>query len=186
MKMELTRTQAFDRLGQTAAKLSEQAAFHLSQILETLGIQQAVLTVAPGMSGPVLMVPDVTFFDGVPPELSKWAATTLRGIAEFMYAFGMSGITVKPENEQDFAALRIAWTSMTSTVGSDQPLMKGWGVMGQERISVPTGMAYPIPDPEPEIPDGDPVEDPAYEAATEPEHSDDSNGPDDSEEVLTL
>ena len=183
MKMELTRTQALERLGQTAAKLSEHAAFHLSQILETLGIQQVVLNVSLGMSGPVLTDPDVTFFEGVPPNLLKWAATTLRGIAEFMYAFGMSGITVKPENEQDFAALRIAWTSMTSTIGSSQPLMKGWGVMGQERISVPTGTADQIPDPEPEIPDGDPVDDPEYEAATEPEHSDDT---DESEEVLTL
>ena len=183
MKMELTRTQAIERLGQTAAKLSEQAAFHLSQILETLGIQQVVLNVSLGMSGPVLMDPDVTFFDGVPPNLLKWSATTLRGIAEFMYAFGMSGITVKPENEQDFTALRIAWASMTSTVGSNQPLMKGWGVMDQERISVPTGMADPTPGQEPAIPDSDPVEDPAYEAATEPEHSDDQ---DDSDEVLTL
>ena len=162
MKMELSRDQSFSRLGPIAATISEHAAFHLSQILETLGVSEFHPLVSQCMSGPILDVPSVKFFDGVPDEIRGWALKTAIGVSQFMYAFGMLGITIRAENDQDESALQSAWNSVMASQQRQKPAVREWGMMEQERLSVAS------PDPQEETPEEvkDNTEDVAEEVIT--------------------
>ena len=137
MKMELSRRQGYEADGAVAAKLSEQAAYHLSQILETFGIREIRVGFTKSMSGETPRLSEVSYFDGVPPEISSWAVPAEPLLACLMAVFGMSGLSLKAEGPDDESELSRLWAGILSAETPKwKPPVREWGVSGGERIDV--------------------------------------------------
>lgn len=111
MKMNMTRVQAMVQHPgpKTMLNLSMQAAKDLANTLQACGIRSIRLASVETMGGSELKPVETTFFDGVPPEISKWVVPAVDGIAALMSSFGISSISFDADSK-DVSELRRSWS----------------------------------------------------------------------------
>lgn len=115
MNMNIGRDQRVDSLGQSAVKLSEQVVYNMASLLQILGISDIRVILDQTMAGERPRVAELTFFNGVPPEIIRWADSAAGGIAELMSAFGVMGIHISADGENDMSVLEKAWESIVAS-----------------------------------------------------------------------
>lgn len=114
MKLSISRIPSMAEHGEesnTMLNISLQAGKQLAQIFQCLGVQSMRLSERETMGSRGLDVDETHFFEGVPQAMLKWANCTEGALATLMEAFGISDISLEPE-EGDMETLEAMWSQL--------------------------------------------------------------------------
>jgi len=131
MNLQIGRSRSLDGLGSVPARMSEQVAYNLAPIIELLGIETIRLSEEESVGGPVRIVAEHSFFEGVPDEIARWSEPAVHAVGAIMSAFGLISMELSPEPSDESGLIGV-WNSMLDDSASSKASLDGgvmeWGV----------------------------------------------------------